>query len=551
MDRFDQIGYALEQIDGVDILTPFEPEELRLKGNIKISVEDVQLDFAIEIFHCYPLSFQGQEAIRFINKDLISFNHVNRDGSVCLHTLHSPDITQKIAYDIDSLKQWIRKYYIKKDIDNHYEHIIVPVDSGTESEVFLFTDVDYSFTGDDFGTFTYSTISSNILNVKPQQVVHSNIVVDYRIKTKKVATCKWDAGFIDIYAKRQSEGLFLFLKEPPVEMSRFAVSDWLALDRFLPYSFKEYLHEIQRAWNGKNEAFLPLLLGYRIDDVNIHWQSLRIDMAKSPIKAERIPKTRVWNYFAVPQLIKWQQTDNCSYDLFFGRGKMNDRLAKAKIGVLGVGAVGSNLAKTLVRGGATNVAIVDHDMKEAGNICRSEYAFGTGVNKKIHELLMTLRSISPFVRLNFSEGLIDTAKFGISNGEWAGYLCETLSDFDVIFDCTTDNDVAFMLNNLPIKADIFSISITNHARELVCALNPNLYGATNAIYALLNNDVEDLYNPTGCWSPTFKASYNDISVLVQYALKQINLNYERNVKQRSFYLSTDSKNGFKIKLQQL
>ena len=155
MDRFDQIGSALEQIDGVDILTPFESEEFRLKGNIKISIEDVQLDFAVEILDCYPLSFQGQEAIRFINKDLISFNHVNRDASICLHTLHSPDIKQKLAYDIDSLKQWVRKYYIEKDTDNHYEHIIVPVESGTEGDVFLFTDVDYLFNDDDFGIFTY------------------------------------------------------------------------------------------------------------------------------------------------------------------------------------------------------------------------------------------------------------------------------------------------------------------------------------------------------------------------------------------------------------
>lgn len=31
-----------------------------------------------------------------------------------------------------------------------------------------------------------------------------------------------------------------------------------------------------------------------------------------------------------------------------------------------------------------------------------------------------------------------------------------------------------------------------------------------------------MYNPTGCWSPTFKASYNDVATLTQYALKIIN-----------------------------
>ena len=39
---------------------------------------------------------------------------------------------------------------------------------------------------------------------------------------------------------------------------------------------------------------------------------------------------------------------------------------------------------------------------------------------------------------------------------------------------------------------------------------------------MLGKDSDkDLYNPTGCWSPTFKASYNDISSKVQYALKHI------------------------------
>ncbi len=30
-----------------------------------------------------------------------------------------------------------------------------------------------------------------------------------------------------------------------------------------------------------------------------------------------------------------------------------------------------------------------------------------------------------------------------------------------------------------------------------------------------------MYNPTGCWNPTFKASYNDIESKVQFAIKHI------------------------------
>lgn len=37
----------------------------------------------------------------------------------------------------------------------------------------------------------------------------------------------------------------------------------------------------------------------------------------------------------------------------------------------------------------------------------------------------------------------------------------------------------------------------------------------------LKNDVTDMFNPSGCWNPTFRASYNDIDCKVQFALKHI------------------------------
>ena len=47
-----------------------------------------------------------------------------------------------------------------------------------------------------------------------------------------------------------------------------------------------------------------------------------------------------------------------------------------------------------------------------------------------------------------------------------------------------------------------------------------------------------MYNPTGCWSPTFKASYNDINVLVQFAIKYINIRKKNGQELRNFILDT-------------
>jgi hypothetical protein len=71
------------------------------------------------------------------------------------------------------------------------------------------------------------------------------------------------------------------------------------------------------------------------------------------------------------------------------------------------------------------------------------------------------------------------------------------------------------------------------------------------IFHQLEPEVQDLYTPTGCWSPTFKASFNDISVLVQYAIAHINNCFSKPTAVRPFYLSCGGDdNGFDIKLRQ-
>jgi len=100
----------------------------------------------------------------------------------------------------------------------------------------------------------------------------------------------------------------------------------------------------------------------------------------------------------------------------------------------------------------------------------------------------------------------------------------------------------YVLSLLDLNVDLINMSITNHAKELVCAFHPNIYQFVNNQFVnVLENDVEDLYNPTGCWSPTFKASYNDINVLVQLALKHINILFENDKPKNNFVIKSDEK----------
>ena len=108
----------------------------------------------------------------------------------------------------------------------------------------------------------------------------------------------------------------------------------------------------------------------------------------------------------------------------------------------------------------------------------------------------------------------------------------------------------YVLNSLDLKCDLINLSITNNAEYLVCAFYPQIYHFVNTQFGeLLNNDISDLYEPTGCWSPTFKASYNDISVLVQMAIKQINSIYEGKIGKSNFVIKTNNDKIFSARIE--
>src|SRR5690606_16381344 len=119
-------------------------------------------------------------------------------------------------------------------------------------------------------------------------------------------------------------------------------------------------------------------------------------------------------------------------------------------------------------------------------------------------------------------------------------------------DCSADNDLLYVLSQLNINSTLLNLSISNHAKHLVCATEHNRYEFITSQFGgnILKFDVDDLHNPTGCWSPTFKASYNDINVLVQTAIKQINLTLEQEKTLRNFVIETDDTSGFNINIKE-
>lgn len=549
--RLNTIQQIFSELNGISIEIPFSSDlEFNIVGKIKVPVEstDDYLFFDVKIHPEYPSKRMDNESITFSNSSYLEYGHVMGDGSICIHTSHQTDLKKKIEIDISSLKRWIWKYYLNKDNDLHYEHLILqPKEFKDNHFSFLFTEVDDIFSKKQFGFFEYAKINNGLFHKK---IILNNVILEFRDSlSKKIAECKWSSAIKQLSNK--NIGIYLYLEKPPSIMGKFSINNWEDLEGLVDQNLHSFLYNVQKNNSKLKGQPIPFLIGYRISEKEIHWQVAILEIGKFPIESYK--EDKVWKGGFIHEDIIWGITKNCSYDYFFGRGRLTENITKSKILIIGIGAIGSMVATTLTRCGCTSIDVVDYDIKEPENVCRSEYSFLTGICNKVDDLSNELFSISPFVEV----GIINPVMFHIDAKIAQGLnstntkLQEKLLHYDMIIDCSTDNDLLYILSNLKLNKYI-TLSITNNAKDLVCSVESNSYNwVMNQYENVLENEMEDLHNPTGCWSPTFKASYNDISTLVQFAIKHINMKLSDDSKSlRNFVLSTNENNIFSIKLDE-
>lgn len=550
-NRLDIIEKAVEKIPYVNIKEPFSGD-VNIEGKVSVEFESLSepLEFDVTIYPQYPFRTYDAETIKFNNKDYLEYNHVMGDGTICIHTSHNPDISKKLLIDFESLKNWIKKYYINKKSDLHYEHLITR-ESDFKGIVtsYMFTDVDYTFNPKQFGFVNLSLLSEGKNGKKP---IHNYLTKGFTDEFgKDIANCKWS----EVYNKlaRPNHGIFFYAEKQPATNSRFAYSNWKEFINVFTADFLKFLHHCEKKYieQKRRGQYVPLYIGYKIPNGEIHWLVATLEIGNFPI--EGIKENQIWSTKLINDDIYWATSRNSSYKYFFGRGAFSGKLTKKRILIIGIGAVGSNVARTLVKCGCTKIDLTDYDVKEPENVCRAEFQFASGRTDKIEEMSNVLSQISPFVNIHTVNQpyfeVISKALYGENKAK--SELEDFLNSYDLIIDCSTDDDLMFVLDSLSLKSDLINLSITNHAKELVCAFHPNTYDFVTKQYSeILDNNIEDLYNPTGCWSPTFKASYNDISMLVQIALKKINDIYQSGSPKDNFIVKSDMDEGLNIKIIQ-
>ncbi|MDD3147765.1 MAG: ThiF family adenylyltransferase [Candidatus Riflebacteria bacterium] len=120
------------------------------------------------------------------------------------------------------------------------------------------------------------------------------------------------------------------------------------------------------------------------------------------------------------------------------------KLAKSRVGIIGVGALGTNMASLCARAGIGSLVLIDNDRVELSNLQRQmlfdEGDLGAAKAQKAAEKLAKINSeiqIEAFVER------LEPTNFG-----------ELLGNCDLLLDCTDNFATRFMINEQALKSGI-------------------------------------------------------------------------------------------------
>ncbi len=87
--------------------------------------------------------------------------------------------------------------------------------------------------------------------------------------------------------------------------------------------------------------------------------------------------------------------------------EVHERIKAARVGIAGLGGLGSNIAAMLVRSGIGDITIADHDSVDISNINRQNYSLDQIGIKKTDATEHVLKRINPYIRITKYDVRID------------------------------------------------------------------------------------------------------------------------------------------------
>ena len=342
------------------------------------------------------------------------------------------------------------------------------------------------------------------------------------------------------------QGIWMLLDSPPVQPPWQAPVTWGQMSSTLfdqnIDAFELIGHVARHIRDGHRHIALigfPILERAEESPSQIHWQPIllpRLSTGAEYSSGFRPNETGYWHrdrhkVLADKARVDWLASENWASEEISRRGRLPEALTESKVLLLGGGAIGSALSELLVRGGVTDLVILDKDVLRAGNLTRHTLGLRDIGLMKSSALSKRLNLASPHA----SVVGID-ADFPPSDGESLAQVLQS----QIIVDCTANDEVHHQMQSFDwIEPKLFaSIWMGIDARRLYCFA---VYGShfpheilRDLVTPWLEKESGEFGNELpregiGCWHPVFPARADDVWLMASAATKHLaNIVYSRS-----------------------
>lgn len=234
--------------------------------------------------------------------------------------------------------------------------------------------------------------------------------------------------------------------------------------------------------------------------------------------------------------LEWLITENWNSKEILSRGRFKRSLLRKKILLVGAGTLGAYIGEHLVRGGAYRLSIMDDDIYTIGNSARHILTIKSVGKHKASELAEHYNSISPTIAIK------------AITKELTEETASVMEEYDVILDCTANNEVLKVLESHQMQSEkkYFSVSFGYMAEVLYFAYQTGksfkLDQYIDKFSGMLKQDEKRVissnlpWEGTGCWSPVFPAMASDVQLVASFATGIIKSVLENEVQEDRHYM---------------
>ena len=244
-ERLKELISTVERIGLVDDFAIDETGSLFGRISVDTGSDSSELVWGVEVSPNYPFKIMGIEPIRFVNKDLLSYSHIMQAGNLCMHPAEYEDAEDQFINDLEQLKEWVDKYYVRGEKDDHYEHLVVnhyPIRE--EYFTYAFTETDGEFKKMDYGLVNYTSL---LCGVKHNRTVNNFIVqkfLSYQQVRPKELPCKINQIYKNLAS---SEGVFCILSTIPSMYDKFILEDYDSIAGLFSQQQKDFIYKFVQA----------------------------------------------------------------------------------------------------------------------------------------------------------------------------------------------------------------------------------------------------------------------------------------------------------------